>query len=274
MRALIALLAICLLLPACSDDGPSSPPTRAEVTVTVVDGSGDPVPNLELNILNDNDFMQDGKGLKAATEVRYQVPISCRVRVTIADVAGRVVATLIDSTSVAGVHGVVWNGQDSDGVPMPSGRYETRMVCSDEDGTLLFGDAQPMLMCILDMDRMIVGTTDADGRIVLTDRTLFPHLYDDLPDMMAYDESANEMGLIELTEDMRFYLRRAGDGSYGRRYDVKVESSREAITLTWIEPSGAASADPVERRPPELRRPVEPGDSVFYLWPNFPNPFN
>jgi photosystem II stability/assembly factor-like uncharacterized protein len=45
-----------------------------------------------------------------STIIRFVVPEKERVRLTVHDVAGRVVATLVDDVRDAGVHAVVWNG--------------------------------------------------------------------------------------------------------------------------------------------------------------------
>ena len=273
MRIAIIMFAAMLLVPGCSDDGPTGPSNFAQVVVTVVDEAGDPMPDMELNILNDNDYMQDGKGAKATTSNVFVLPVSCHANIVIADVAGRVIRTLVDDILSAGVYQVQWNGQNDAGEHMASGYYETRMVCKGDGGTLLYGDAQPMLMALLDMDRMVVGRTDDDGRIVLTDRTLFPHLYDTF-EMYAYDESGVAMGIIELTALMRFYLRPEGDGRFGQRYDVEVTSAGQNIELTWVESAAVEYEDVSERRPPDPGTKNEPGDPVFALRPCFPNPFN
>ena len=60
----------------------------------------------------------------ASTTIRYTVADPERVRVTVHDLAGRMVTTLADDAHVApGRHDVTWDGRDENGRPVPSGVY-------------------------------------------------------------------------------------------------------------------------------------------------------
>ena len=61
----------------------------------------------------------------------YALPREGHVRLTVNDIAGRKVATLIDATSGAGEHRIVWALRGDDGRNLPSGQYFVRL-----DGTL------------------------------------------------------------------------------------------------------------------------------------------
>ena len=75
-----------------------------------------------------------------------------------------------------------------------------------------------------------VGTTDADGRITLDDRRLFPYLYD-LPDFPATSEDGETIGTISLTSTVRFYLRDPDTGAM-KRFDREVTGSTNP-SFTW-----------------------------------------
>ena len=62
-----------------------------------------------------------------ATTIRFVVPVRDRVRLTVYDVAGRRVATLLDGVRDAGTHSVQWNGTDARGEPLASGVYLGRL---------------------------------------------------------------------------------------------------------------------------------------------------
>lgn len=57
------------------------------------------------------------------TSIEYAVPRDARVRLRVVDLAGRLVATLVDEVRVAGSHQVVWNGTDDRGAAVASGVY-------------------------------------------------------------------------------------------------------------------------------------------------------
>ena len=62
-----------------------------------------------------------------ATAIRYELPREAPVAVRVYDVAGRLVATLLDGLAPAGRHETVWRGVDAGGEPVASGIYFCRM---------------------------------------------------------------------------------------------------------------------------------------------------
>jgi hypothetical protein len=61
------------------------------------------------------------------TRIRYIVPVDSRVHLGIYDVAGRMVATLVDEPQVAGEHVAVWSGRGRTGTHAASGVYFARL---------------------------------------------------------------------------------------------------------------------------------------------------
>ena len=66
------------------------------------------------------------------TTVSFDLPRSARVEVRVLDVAGRVVATLVDEARPAGRHDVVWNGTDDHGSAVASGVYLVQLRADGE----------------------------------------------------------------------------------------------------------------------------------------------
>ena len=62
-----------------------------------------------------------------STTIRYVLPSRLNVRVTIYDVAGRPVTTLVDREESAGEYSVPWNGTDANGDHVASGVYLVRI---------------------------------------------------------------------------------------------------------------------------------------------------
>ena len=58
-----------------------------------------------------------------STTIEYVLPSPCRVRLSVYDPAGRMVARLVDAEQPAGPYAVVWNGLDAAGRQLPSGIY-------------------------------------------------------------------------------------------------------------------------------------------------------
>ncbi|UCD65064.1 MAG: M28 family peptidase [Candidatus Zixiibacteriota bacterium] len=62
-----------------------------------------------------------------STIISYSIPQQMHVEISIYNILGRRLATLVDETKPAGTHRVVWDGANSDGQPVASGIYMYRM---------------------------------------------------------------------------------------------------------------------------------------------------
>lgn len=71
----------------------------------------------------------------SATDLRYTLPSRERVELTIFDVAGRQVRSLISESRDAGEHRVRWDGNDDLGRPAASGNYFARMTVGNWNAT-------------------------------------------------------------------------------------------------------------------------------------------
>ncbi len=66
-----------------------------------------------------------------ATSIEYALAKWQRVRLTVYDVSGRLVRTLMNETRPAGRHDAVWNGRSDGGVPVPPGVYFLRLEAGE-----------------------------------------------------------------------------------------------------------------------------------------------
>jgi len=57
------------------------------------------------------------------TIISYELPERGQVTLTIYDILGREVVTLVDDVQSSGVHQVTWHGRDKKGGDVPSGIY-------------------------------------------------------------------------------------------------------------------------------------------------------
>lgn len=65
------------------------------------------------------------------TTIRYQVARSVKVNITIYNVLGQKVRTLVDASRPAGAHRIVWNGKDERGLGLPTGMYFYKMKAGE-----------------------------------------------------------------------------------------------------------------------------------------------
>ncbi|NIV95767.1 T9SS type A sorting domain-containing protein [candidate division KSB1 bacterium] len=69
------------------------------------------------------------------TEIRFELPVERHVNLTIYNVLGQNIKTLVDEVKAAGSHSVTWDGTDDNGQPVPSGVYFYRFDAGIVSGT-------------------------------------------------------------------------------------------------------------------------------------------
>jgi flagellar hook assembly protein FlgD len=74
------------------------------------------------------------------TTIQYDLPEDSRVRLTVYDIQGRVVAVISDGVQPAGFRFVIWNGRDVRGLPAAAGIYFLRL------DTPSFHDTRKMIL--------------------------------------------------------------------------------------------------------------------------------
>jgi hypothetical protein len=69
----------------------------------------------------------------AATRIEYYVPLASHVTLSIYDILGRTVGTIVDGQKSIGDHDVIWSGLDDGGRPVASGLYFYRLRAGDHN---------------------------------------------------------------------------------------------------------------------------------------------
>ncbi len=115
-----------------------TPGTRAEIElglVLVPEGvvaidednlPGDEAPDLRLAL--DQNFPNP---FNPATTIQYNLQRPGDVRISIFDVQGRLVRTLVEGSRAAGPNSVIWNGMDDQGQAAPAGTYVYRLETNE-----------------------------------------------------------------------------------------------------------------------------------------------
>lgn len=57
------------------------------------------------------------------TEIKYQLPQSCKVTIEIYNSLGQKIRTMVSKAQPAGFYSVVWDGRNEHGIPVASGIY-------------------------------------------------------------------------------------------------------------------------------------------------------
>jgi hypothetical protein len=95
-------------------------PATASFNIDVVTDVTRPPANVPTSYLLEQNYPNP---FNPSTQIRFGVPQSERVSLTIYNMLGQKLATLIDGLMAAGSHVVTWNGRDARGVQLPSGVY-------------------------------------------------------------------------------------------------------------------------------------------------------
>ena len=90
-------------------NNPHSAPGRSGAQL-----AGAPKPGLQLRAV---------KPLHAGTTVSFSMPAMGPVNLSVFDVQGRAIRTLVQDTYAAGDHAVTWDGRNASGLPVSSGVY-------------------------------------------------------------------------------------------------------------------------------------------------------
>lgn len=266
---LILLSATILAVASCDDDGVS--PDTFSLRVVVRDAAGSPVSGLSMSLAADIPYYQDKRAAaKAAVVIPYTAATSCDLRMVVEDIEGNEVQELASYEIPAGWHQMRWFGSDSDDVRQASGLYFVHAVATElGTGAVLHDQRIAMYMAILDPSRVSVGVTDDSGVIRLTDKRLFPQLYQ-AEDIPAVDESGQRFGTISFGASMRFQLADLVNGGT-MKYFEDVDGSG-TLNLVWNPVVGSADVEEREVVVPGSKN--EPPPPLFELRQPYPVPFN
>lgn|GEM_PF-1207186 len=273
-QMLAAGLVLALVIGAgCSSDDPVETQREFAVAITVLGTDDHPVPGLALAMVNEVPGLQGAAaGSRAACAVEFRMPREATVRLTVEDIDGDHVKTLLDDDEhVAGDHRTTWHGTNDQFVNQPSGRYTVRMVATNAAGdTTLFTDARDCYLADPDPEENSVAMTNDAGAIVLTVRKHFPQVYDHGP-MPHLNEEAEELGEFTLTEAMYFAFRDTASGDV-HTYEGTVSEGRNDLIFVWDPEPQPATTTTV---PPVVVGRDEGVASIqWQLRTPFPNPFH
>ncbi len=81
-----------------------------------------------------------------STRIEYSLPLESRVTITVYNLLGQQIASLVDRVEEGGNHHVIWNGRDQAGRPVASGIYFYRMRANAVGGADSFVSVRRMVL--------------------------------------------------------------------------------------------------------------------------------
>ncbi len=198
---------------------------------------------------------------RSAVRIPMVLEVSAPVLLTVQDVTGRTIRTLVDGVLSWGRHEITWDGRDDDHQATPPGWYQVRMLATPA-GEPAIADSVGILQANYTLDLLPWGTTDSQGRVRLADRRLVPGLRD-LPPVVATDESGEVVGTFDLTARTYLFL------GYERWVvlDNLIDGWQSVTAMVQDSPFSPVPAARGRGEPDILPPSVR-------LLPPYPNPFN
>jgi hypothetical protein len=285
MRRALFLAAISLVLLPFSCKHDVTPPETSEFVfrVTVQDSTGKPVPGVVVAAWNKLHGFRPWKvgsrkvaHVAGTTLVQCNVPQSCRLTLTVEDLEGRLLRTLLDRDSaMPGRYSVIWS--------VPATRYAAywcHLVARDSAGAVLYRDSIVASSWSPEGGANTLGTAASDGVFETRNKFFFPGLFD-LGEMLATSVAGESIGAFAWSDTVVITLANPAAGAI---YERVLTKGSNAFTFSW--PPGPRPDVEAQSRSPELERtpailtPAGP-DSVpvgpplrFRLYQNVPNPFD
>lgn len=106
-------------------------PLRGSVPVafiaTEIDPADVPEPPLDTKLPSALTLSAEPNPFGSVTTIRFELPVASRIRLTVHDVGGRELSTLMEEDRIAGAHVISWNGRSPTGRALPQGVYFLRL---------------------------------------------------------------------------------------------------------------------------------------------------
>ncbi|WP_420454027.1 hypothetical protein [Rubrivirga sp.] len=237
-----ALVALALSVAACDGADPEATP-EGLLTVTARTAAGAPAAGLDLfatygSLIPDADARSAaGSGALFVSApfptptttlslVRFEASEAGPVRVRVLDVAGAEQAVVFDGSLAAGLHQVAVDVSE-----WPGGVYRVVVEAGGESATSYLLKTDAVGDGVQTGLAVFLGRTDDDGRVVVTDSTRFPALFDVPRSYVAVDEQGNEVGRFEVGRTLGLVLQDAGERTDGRT--VTLRDGGTAVDLTF-----------------------------------------
>lgn len=268
-----------VLLGGCGDDEcpvcPGDETATFEIAVSCVDESGQPLANVAVGAMSalpeavwpfePNRFLE-----KSRVGLGFELTETLRIKILIRDVERNRVTTIIEEYMDAGRGSTFWNGRYADsGIQTPAGYYEAVLLVDEGEGIGWAAvDSIGLFQAAFDVGQFSYGTTDAEGKIRLTDRRMVPAFYELLP-IPWTDENATPLGLVPLTTTTWLNCQ-SQDGRSGWGI-VDAIDGRQEITVTLVE--NAKAPEGLAARPLGAPTAGTKDARASFEMP-YPNPFN
>lgn len=275
----LLLLMTIVLAVSCGDDdetttGPAGIPFS--LTITVVDISGNPVPDLRVSGWSTIGSPaapkagpgQSASGDLASTALKFDVKQTCDLTYFITDMAGTMLDTIVNALTESGQYTALWDAGDyRDGV------YALSLTAKDSSsGAVLFSDTKLAVLYGGQASGTNVpwGYTDLAGQFSTSDSLMFPTALPLSQPLIEMDYSGIETGTFEFLDTVFIALADTVTLKI-QNTAVVVEAGANEFALVW-DPAKSPPvppdfmSDPVSKgsQPSAAGMSVAPADTAWF----------
>ena len=283
--SLFSLLFACSVI-SCNQGGVGPSDLGGQnfsLTITVVNGSGNPVEGLVVSAWN---HMAVGQSINsywrlpsfqrtmAVSIIAFEIPVVSHVFLGAYDLNGRLVSTIVDlPAAVAGRYSAQFRINGSHGTEV----FKCRMVATDTStGRALYTDSIYAVLWQDDYVLSSLGSTSSDGTFRSNDSLRFPNVLSLPPLVMTNSFGPTPLGTFQISDSVTVVL----TDTTARRtesYLCSIKRGQNNLRLTWNPTlnSESTSWPPTSTRPRHSKaRESSSPQLVWKLEQNYPNPFN
>ena len=281
MKLIHFLFFLTLFMYSCKNNGVDPDDVNSfSLQLQLKDNNGNSLPNYNVSIINKLKFYSNIKKTTteqnplASTTLRYGLLTDCFVDLSLYDLEGINKETYVHTRQVQGYYHV-WADLSHQ---KNYGTYKVKIVASSDSlkKNILFTDSIYVVFLQVDPVLASAGKTDSNGKIKITDKLRFPHLYplpkiahttESSPDPLSYFTFSDSVQIVvsneSFSKSISFY-KPVKDGI--NNYELSINSS--SLKINSI--SNTKKIKDQETIVTKLTKPA----FEWSLSQNFPNPFN
>ena len=281
MKKYFLLILIFTLLLSCKENnvGPTDN-NSFSLELTVRNSNGNILPNINVslwsNLKSTINLMKLSKTNKilSATNISYGIKQKCFVDLSIFNLDGQKINSLVSGQYGIGSYQVQVDFDNRN----INGAYKVKLIASSDSlkNNILFKDSIYIVLWQPDPVSSFVGKTDSNGKLKITNKVLFPNLYN-LPSMLITGtDSPTILGGFTFSDSVTVAL---SDESFSKSttYEIVVKNGQNKQQLNWISTSSKFINTKLPLYKVGANVVINKISSSLVDWrlsQNYPNPFN
>ncbi|MBZ0181338.1 MAG: hypothetical protein K8F60_02695 [Melioribacteraceae bacterium] len=278
MKRILILISITFLIFSCKDSGVDPQNDDFNINISVKNKSGNSVPNINVSIIPKLNYSSFAKltsynNVQATSTIRFDVIEQSYVDLSSYNLDGTKLNTFVSRELPAGAHLIAtdWSSTKTNGV------YIVKMTASsDLDKTdVLFQDSIYVVLIQPEPKYSSVAKTDQNGEVKISEKYLFPHLYNIPPIAHTSSVSPEPISSFVFSDSVIVALSN-DDFSKSIYYEKIIVDGQNNLELEWDSSLFKRSTQikSVTKSINKNINTIAKLTSDWKLYQNYPNPFN